>query len=442
MPQGKGPGGCSGLHVLGESISVRGCRRSPSQVGYREGTAQETQNSHAPDVVESRGDAWKWGGLSGWPAEPPNAYVSSEPTAQLFAGNVCGEMFSATDFRLMAVNQKQRTIGLAALAVCLLLAFSVYNFVLKPTKKPFSLAKPIKAVVRKDVLQGSPDQRPESKIEDEVPEESPQERPSVTESSADPEEEDPHPLPPTHSTDITTAESEPKVATADTLKPSAKPRTQDVETNLQAPVPDPMPKEVPDLTDRLTLANKISEPDPRQTGGIRGEIFVRLDENGDLRLEPQEMPVYYREKLLACDLDNDGKINFAEFEKAIDKLPDPPLTRTLTKALSGLLNPPEPGKEIPTYEPVQQRRQGQEAPGWFTSYDRSKDGHIAVYEWPAGRLNEFRALDANNDGFITLEEARKAEALKHASDTERVAPDALTPNPSSSSNRTRESAQR
>ncbi|MBX9653305.1 hypothetical protein K2Y11_06755 [bacterium] len=336
----------------------------------------------------------------------------------------------------MAVNQKQRTIGLAAVAVCLLLAFSVYNFVLKPVKKPTSIAKPIKAVVQKDTLPvpGSFDQQPAQMTEDTKPEESPHELPTVAESPMD-YEEDPHPLPPTHTSDAESAKPEPTVAKSDTAPSNHVP---EAEAGLQAPVPDPMPREVPDLTDRLTTANKISEPDPRQTGGIRGEIFVRLDENGDLRLEPQEMPVYYREKLIACDLDNDGKINFAEFEKAIDKLPDPPLTRTLTKALSGLLNPPAPGKEIPTYEPVQQRRQGQDAPGWFTSYDRSKDGHIAVYEWPAGRLNEFRALDANNDGFITLEEARKAEALKHASDTERVGPDSLTP----SLPRARESAQR
>lgn len=334
----------------------------------------------------------------------------------------------------MAVNQKQRTIGLAAVAVCLLLAFSVYNFIMKPVKKPNSIAKPIKAVVQKNNQPESFDRQPEQTTEDEIPEGSPQEPPVVAESPLN-SAEDPHPLPPTNSSDQETAAPEPQLAKSDTALSTQSP---DTEPSLQAPVPDPMPKDVPDLTDRLTTANKISEPDPRQTGGIRGEIFVRLDENGDLRLEPQEMPVYYREKLVACDLDNDGKINFAEFEKAIDKLPDPPLTRTLTKALNGLLNPPAPGKEIPTYEPVQQRRQGQDAPGWFTSYDRSKDGHIAVYEWPAGRLNEFRALDANNDGFITLEEARKAEALKHASDTERVGPDSLTP----SLPRVRESAQR
>jgi len=323
----------------------------------------------------------------------------------------------------MAVNQKQRTIGLAAVAVCLLLVFGVYNFLLKPARKPVSLTKSsIKAVVPKETLPASEEDTKESK---------PAEIASEPSTVTDPEE-DPHPLPPTHSTDAKPVEEQPTVAE------STRPQAPEIQSPPIAPIPDPMPKEVPDLTDRLTKANKISEPDPRQTGGIRGEIFVRLDENGDLRLEPQEMPVYYREKLLACDLDNDGKINFAEFEKAIEKLPDPPLTRTLTKAISGLLNPPAPGKEIPTYEPVQQRRQGQEAPGWFTAYDRSKDGHIAVYEWPAGRLNEFRALDANNDGFITSEEARKAEALKHASDSERVAPDALTP----SLPRVRESAQR
>lgn len=170
--------------------------------------------------------------------------------------------------------------------------------------------------------------------------------------------------------------------------------------------------QIPDLTSQLPPSKVPSEPDPRQIGGFRGEIFMRLDENGDLRLDRSEIPEFCREQMIACDANHDGKIDFQEFTSSIPKLPTPPAVRA-TVAASALVNPPEPGQEIPTYEPQVQKRSG-DVPMWFLQLDRSKDGHIAIYEWPPGRLMEFRALDLNDDGFITLEEAKKAEAIKNA----------------------------
>jgi hypothetical protein len=46
-------------------------------------------------------------------------------------------------------------------------------------------------------------------------------------------------------------------------------------------------------------------------------------------------------------------------------------------------------------------------PAWFAQMDTDNDGQVGLYEWKAsGRsLDEFRKLDRNGDGFITVEEA-------------------------------------
>jgi len=47
-----------------------------------------------------------------------------------------------------------------------------------------------------------------------------------------------------------------------------------------------------------------------------------------------------------------------------------------------------------------------ELPAWFAQLDRDHDGQVGLYEWKdSGRsLEEFRAIDRNDDGFLTVEE--------------------------------------
>jgi hypothetical protein len=49
-------------------------------------------------------------------------------------------------------------------------------------------------------------------------------------------------------------------------------------------------------------------------------------------------------------------------------------------------------------------------PDWFAKLDTDNDGQVGLYEWKeAGRpIDEFRKLDRNGDGFITVEEALRS----------------------------------
>ena len=45
-------------------------------------------------------------------------------------------------------------------------------------------------------------------------------------------------------------------------------------------------------------------------------------------------------------------------------------------------------------------------PEWFTKLDTDRDGQIGLYEWKKSGLplGEFKMMDRNDDGFITVEE--------------------------------------
>lgn len=137
--------------------------------------------------------------------------------------------------------------------------------------------------------------------------------------------------------------------------------------------------------------------------------FSQLDQNGDGYLNSDEMPEDLKSELDKWDTDRNGLIDLNEFKAYFQARMQ---QRMAERGAGG-----SPGGD-PIYieTPEQQERQRpvvyhagnlpKELPAWFAALDTDKDGQIGLYEWKAsGRsLEEFRRIDRNDDGFLTVEE--------------------------------------
>jgi Ca2+-binding EF-hand superfamily protein len=127
------------------------------------------------------------------------------------------------------------------------------------------------------------------------------------------------------------------------------------------------------------------------TGGRAG-LFDLLDTNGDGRLSPREL--MNAPRLLAFDRDGDGCLSRDElpwsFELGVSAGP--------------------PGRR-PQQVDASQAVADADVPAWFTLMDKNGDGDISPREF-IGSAEEFRKLDLDGDGLISLAEAKAAEAAR------------------------------
>lgn len=149
------------------------------------------------------------------------------------------------------------------------------------------------------------------------------------------------------------------------------------------------------------------------------ERFKQSDANGDGSLTLEEVKAS-RSRLSGefdkHDKNNDGKIDLAEyldyykaavggFTRGGDKGGD----KGGEKGYSGRgLDDEKPKAAAPEEKYVTYRYGNlpKDLPSWYADLDKDKDGQVGLYEWRgSGKdLKDFVAMDANADGFVTVEE--------------------------------------
>jgi len=143
-------------------------------------------------------------------------------------------------------------------------------------------------------------------------------------------------------------------------------------------------------------------------------MFRRLDANGDGLLNYDEMPESLRAERDKWDTNKDGFIDLNEykayFQAVIQQQNGGGNPNWQGGGIPDLGNAPTPEEEE-VKKPVVYHAGNlpKDIPDWFKQIDSDGDGQIGLYEWKAsGRsLDEFRKIDRNNDGFLTIDEVMR-----------------------------------
>jgi Ca2+-binding EF-hand superfamily protein len=153
-----------------------------------------------------------------------------------------------------------------------------------------------------------------------------------------------------------------------------------------------------ELTAYLDLQEQLLSCSTFLTLSDRGRsLFELLDRDHDARLNPHEAKSAW-ERLQPYDADKDGCISLEELPRMFLLTLSHGQTRVFDEQNDRL-----------TYGRALQIGDRPRGPLWFRKMDRNRDGVVSQREF-LGSIADFKKLDLNGDGFLTAEEADKAEA--------------------------------
>ncbi len=150
-------------------------------------------------------------------------------------------------------------------------------------------------------------------------------------------------------------------------------------------------------------------PNPDMMAGWADNMFRRLDQNGDGLLNGDEMPENLRAEREKWDANHDGFIDLTEFKAYFAAR----IQQNIADRNGGNGQGPDEEEEK---KPVVYRagKLPRELPAWFAQLDADQDAQVSLSEWrTAGRLvDDFREIDRNDDGFLTVEEVLRYETAR------------------------------
>ncbi len=134
--------------------------------------------------------------------------------------------------------------------------------------------------------------------------------------------------------------------------------------------------------------------------------FKHLDKNIDGVLQEDEQPAYLKAERDKFDKNKNGMIEFEEYIEFF-KVKSMAMENQ-EQGPGGIFGPSANEDELEKRPTIfRAGKLPKDMPSWFETLDKDKDGQVGLYEWKTDSnktSDEFRALDFNGDGFITIDE--------------------------------------